>query len=172
MLAAASKDDIRYYLQGAYIDLDRERLVGSDGNILVSVPIRIDQREPDDMRLSESRQLIIPAPDRQPPLSVDRVEIEVTGYQVEFRYIGKHVVSYRGTLIEATYPDYQRVLCGNESAQIDRIRFNPDILARISKALHNKSVACMVNTHADGMKFNVTFSNNPDLVCTFMGCRG
>lgn len=137
-----SKNDIRYYLEGLYIDNDT--IVAMNGHICFKAPIESDE------------QRIIKF---QGKLPTNFKECVITGDIAEFTDDKLNVVAKLGVeTVDARYPDYNR-LYNSDVGKISEIGFRGDylqILGKTAKLLdeHQRCKFTFKNT-IDGVKVKI-----------------
>jgi DNA polymerase III beta subunit-like protein len=154
--AAASKDDLRPVMQGAYIDLKNRCIVATDAHILVSYPIKITEND------SEQDGFIVPTRlFNYLKYMVDLkkkdfsfVEFELTEDYAEAFYLGEMV--YRAKYIDGKYPLWKNVMpTKNDIQSINEIGLGFGVLKKLISALP---------TTVSGYKFSFTAKNKAILV--------
>jgi DNA polymerase III sliding clamp (beta) subunit (PCNA family) len=131
-LYCASKKDVRFYLNGAYLDFQKGRIVSTDGHRLfvgqidcADFPSVIVPRETieDAIKLAGKRstdcEIQIETPAGQTPI----VRIVTLGGTVH------------ATAIDGRFPEYERVIPTNCSGEV--AQFNPEILVNARAALNS-----------------------------------
>lgn len=166
-LCCAATKDIRYYLNGLYVEVmaTETRIVGCDGGTVAV--LRLLQDNPDCFTV------IIP---------IDIVKLAISGKSevLSLSHVdGKWVIGAIGfTAVEGKFPDYRRVIPNNHNGQA--AQFSTDLIAqfaKIGKALghkgnpiirHNGYDAAQVQFYGDNdfvgviMPLNAFTSKNPD----------
>jgi len=129
IVLASAKKDTRYYLNGSLFDFAAGRIVSTDGHVLLAVNVDATCEDP------AYGDVIVPR---------DALEVMSKGGKVTdiltFTYSadGLHIAREGGLSgswnpIDGKFPDYSRVFPKSTSG--DAGQFDPDLLARISKAL-------------------------------------
>ena len=163
-LECAGKKDVRYYLNGVFIDvLNEEELVycGTDGHILFAAKAPLDSTSGDPVGTS---------------LTIPRTVIEaalkgVKSQTVELAAV--HEGSYRlnQTIflpVDGKFPDYQRVIPQEVSGE--KATFDPDLLVRGSKAI-SLSVGGRGELQHNGEKAAVMTSASESVIVVVMPMR-
>ena len=129
VILASAKKDVRYYLNGSLFDFEAGRVVSTDGHVLLAVNV---DAVCDDVAYG---QVIIPRDALETMSKGGKVTDILTFTYDEFglRIAREGGLSGDWKPIDGTFPEYARVFpkeTNGEAAQ-----FDPDLLARISKAL-------------------------------------
>jgi len=166
LVLASAKKDIRYYLNGTLIDYKMGRAVSTDGHCLLAVNTDLA----DDYN---AESVIVP---REALESIarggkvtDSIEIAYDGETLKLsRQCG---LSINAVPIDAKFPEYTRIMpdsCNGEAAQ-----FDPELLARIGKALQlaadSKTIPTVGHNGASGA--TVFIDGNTTAIAVCMPCR-
>lgn len=170
VLAAAASYSERYYLNGFYVDREAERIVGTDGHRLISVPYTVleppaESEKPDhiwtfDPKLQKTKPL--PKKGRPEWVIVDTVAKEAAIYDSdpgEYPDTPCVDLNRREPIypIDGRYPDYKRVMPnGDASEALESIAFNPLLVSDIYSAL--KADAALFTFHGDDRAISVDFA--------------
>ena len=129
LILASAKNDVRYYLQGALIDFEAGRAVSTDGHCLLAINIETSVVDP------AYGSAIVPR-DALEQISKAGSKFDT----VEIAYGPDGVTLARSSGLQITvpaingrFPDYRRVI--PESISGEPAQFDPDLMARICKAL-------------------------------------
>ncbi len=164
--SVAPKDDVRYYLNGFYIDHERLQIVATSGSILVAYPIPLDNLDAD-------KSVILTIPARMPKKSCSQVVIESLGDRFTVTYLSPTGQDTQLVdPVDGTYPDYARMLVDKNrtATPISAVSFNPLLITPVCKALG----AAHVHTYhfaSATESIDVTFKAFPDMRITLMPCR-
>jgi len=162
---AAATKDVRYYLNGAYLDIENNVLVGTNGHIAVTAPIEIEQGE-------NIKSVILARPQIMPKKADDYVYIHIDNEtnDVMYHYHGKKMIVVCGGIVDGIYPDYARVMKVSDRGSQEKIAFNSQLIEPIQKAL--KSTGIILNLAADVLStIDIKFLNEPDINCVLMPFR-
>ena len=141
------KDD-RGAIQGFYIDPVNKVVVGTNGHILLAAPYEGEH-------LGGIYELV-KLPRRKVPYDVRFDENMAYG-------LGNTAAVL--TPIDATYPDWKRVVKVESTKAADRMTFDPELLAPVAAALGS---ACRLED--DGtQRYRVTWLGYPQIQCILMG---
>lgn len=141
LLEVAPKNDVRFYLNGACLDADRQLAVATDGHILIAFRVAIEGSGQAIVHTDTLSKVAKSFGRCKEPARVETGEGEVTFH------VNRDRIS--ASLTEGTFPDYTRVIpvetCG-ELAQ-----FNPELLARLARAFAKLGgTACPVEVQHNG----------------------
>lgn len=179
VLGARAVSDIRYYLNGFYLNPETLEIVGTNGHIMVIGDIEDCQKTTDETETG----FIFDGCPKPLPRNVTHVTIDTK--QADAMKLELHGDRYKGprfvelVLIDGKYPAYDQVKADNdESATVPAVQgFNTEYLYRVFKwggfkqencrakfvfGDHNKP--CAIYPRTDNEAFN-------SLHITLMGCR-
>ena len=167
-------NDTRRYLNGACLDCDAKRIIGTDGSVLMSAPLECDN--------GMTGQYILP-PVKGVKLGkyADPVEVHINADNRTATVNGSTIVE----LIDEKPPNYASIARHKDGdcAQIEGnyLVFNPQLIARVTVALAGprKVVACKFIPGAKpneitgnaSMPMRVFMPQYPDIEVTLMPCR-
>lgn len=145
LLATAAKDDIRYYLDGIYFDIEAMCAVATDGHALLRAPIIIQD---DTDRIAP---FILPRLATKPPAGGwARIDTDwQTVTYVTAKMIQKAVYQYAP--IDGKYPDYLRVIPDPDTLQpaFKALSFNPDLISRTTAPLKINDLCVKLRATSD-----------------------
>jgi DNA polymerase III sliding clamp (beta) subunit (PCNA family) len=176
VMIAAGKGDVREYLNGFYVDFERNVVVGTDGHRLITVPYgtTFTGKKPANIIYSRygangllGNTTPIPQKFKAHSVFVDTLKNTL---QVQNEK-GMIVLTERLARVDAKFPEYTRVMAGPsdlEDATPD-IAFNSLLVSGLQRALD----CCVVkfSFHKDFGPINLTFQDHPAVHCTLMPCR-
>ena len=158
--ACSGVDDVRYYLNTFYLDISEKRIVGTNGHILAYAPIEIDEGSgnANSVLFQAFRKPLMKSEDHMLLDTEDKTLSGVNQYDLE--------------VVDGKFPDYEKVLAGNDNQPCNTFAFNAEYLARIARWSHQQNGQCQLvfgetNLHAA----RVIFPKLPDLHVTLMPCR-
>lgn len=123
-LTCAADNEVRYYLNGVYLDWGRGRIAATDGHILFVAEIPVVK-----MPAVIVPRKVLDICRRDNPT---KIKFCRTGYQLTTdRFESELKLTY--TPIEHYFPDYHKVVPKTVSGEVGH--FNPVLLARCAKAL-------------------------------------
>ena len=170
----------RQYLEGLWIDPDRERLIATDGHVLLAVPMVLHAPPSNaDRKFCETHILPpVRVPRRREPFRV-AIEIEPDKklpVRLVYPDLDVPAESFRATPLPTPLPDWTRVAKYADFAPLAKLpdrfpAFNPTLLAPIGKAL--KAPGCRFEYPADPTSpVRVHWYAEPDLYCVLMPVHG
>jgi hypothetical protein len=180
LTACIRPDNARQFLDGLWIDPEREKLIATDGRVLLAVPMVIDDLEPasDQDRAFCETHILPPVrvPRRKEPFRVV-VEInpdESPSVQLAYPDLDAQAESCRATPLSNSkrLPDWTRVAKLADFTPLTQLpdrfpAFNPSLLSPIGKAL--KAPGCRLEYPADPLDpVRVHWYAEPDLYCVLM----
>ena len=129
VILASAKKDVRYYLNGSLFDFETARVVSTDGHCLLAVNVDATL---DDIAFG---QVVIPRDALEAITRGGKVtDILTITYGAEGLWIAREGgLTSKVEPIDGKFPDYARVFPKEASGEAGQ--FDPDLLARISKAL-------------------------------------
>ena len=129
VILASAKSDARYYLCGSLFDFENGRVVSTDGHVLLAVNV---DSECTDVAYGS---VIVKRADLEAIAKAGKVTDMLTvTYGADGLTIAReNGLSINAEPIDGRFPDYTRVF--PEKTSGDAAQFDPDLLARISKAL-------------------------------------
>lgn len=120
--AAKAKKDVRPYLNGLLFSAQGV-VVGTDGDILVKT--KCSDYEGENVILNF---------DRSPPANADKLKINLDSETCAFYKTGVEICLCRVTVIQGSYPDYNRIFPSSPVEANQELSVNTDLLAKIQKA--------------------------------------
>jgi hypothetical protein len=180
--ACIRPDNARQFLDGLWIDLEREKIIATDGHVLLAAPMVMHApRSLKDLEFCETHILPpIRVPRRKDPF---RVAIEIDpdeNLQGRLSYpdLEAFAESFRATPLSNSkrLPDWTRVAKYTDFAPLAKLperfpAFNPTLLAPIGKAL--KAPGCRFEYPADPISpIRVHWYAEPDLYCVLLPVLG
>tara|TARA_R110002020_G_scaffold29626_2_gene93568 strand:+ start:517 stop:1026 length:510 start_codon:yes stop_codon:yes gene_type:complete len=157
---AAPKNDVRYYLHGAYLNVETSELVVTDGHILVKHSVELD---------ADDISGIIPLEAFAYARRMKAERITTARAPV----LGAPTAYVNGAsfpLIDGTYPDYTKVM--PEAGEVT-ICLDLTLLDKIRKALFERTgptSKCVVSLQITDQHSSVRVESN-DNVAVIMPCR-
>jgi len=129
VILASAKSDTHYYLCGSLFDFENGRVVSTDGTVLLAVNV---DSECSDVAYGS---IIVKRSDLEAIAKAGKVTDMLTvSYGADGLTIAReNGLSINAEPIDARFPDYARVC--PEKTSGEAAQFDPDLLARISKAL-------------------------------------
>jgi DNA polymerase-3 subunit beta len=134
-----AKGDVRYYLNGVYLNKEKGRTEAANGYCLIAINSAEISDIPNSMIIQISGSIPASA------FYADVTMIDEKCGVIEFRDGAKNPVPKSGTrkraffdVIEGKYPDIDKVLPSKKLKKIEKIAFNPEYMgwaAKASKAL-------------------------------------
>lgn len=164
-VTAAAKKDVRYYLNGVYLDKEKSRIIGTDGCRLFIAPAEFTDGTESDVNV------IMSLPIKAPIKTDSNVVITVdNGQPVRVEYFNKRGLreSHLVTGIDGQYPDCDRVMASKGDTPVDMVSINPALIADVQKALDAKG--CRIHSPVDIGAHLIDFGD-PDIHYTVMGLR-
>jgi DNA polymerase-3 subunit beta len=132
---AAAEKDIRYYLNGVYVDAERGRLVATDGHILAC-----HVHEPNGQKSAIVPIDVVKAArvgGRKATLEIRAVTEEHTNQPMFEATNGRTGAVLRNQPIDGKFPEYQRVIPEKPAGE-PTITLNAELLVRLQRALSEK----------------------------------
>lgn len=167
---AAPKNDVRYYLHGAYLNVDTSELVVTDGHILVKHTVELDDGDISGIipleAFAYARKM------KAERITTARAPTTDTHYGAEV--LGAPTAYVNGAsfpLIDGTYPDYNTVM--PEAGEVT-ICLDLTLLDKIRKALFERTgptSKCVVSLQITDQHSSVRIETNDDNVAVIMPCR-
>jgi DNA polymerase III sliding clamp (beta) subunit (PCNA family) len=124
--ACKATKDVRYYLNGLYLDADRAKIVGTDGHMLYINDVDVGD-EPGPSIIFEPVKILV---------SAETVKVE----RHDDTCVMLHVTARNGSttmhickILDGRYPDYQAVTPPGDPAPTDVMGFNVEQLARLKQ---------------------------------------
>lgn len=162
LMAVTPKEDVRYYLNGIFINLKEGRIVATDGHRLLSVPcdiVGIDRRRNYD-------NIILALPNFKPKKSgAEEVQIDLDIHEQDARwyFTDRAMVTSSMTtkFIDGKYPEYQQIIdkaMAPAKRGSKKVGFNPRYLYDVTVALD--MAGCALNLHGSDNAFYVTFDED------------
>jgi DNA polymerase-3 subunit beta len=169
---AMAQQDVRYYLNGLFFDLQGSKLtvVGTEGHRLAMAKFEVDQRADKD------RQLIVP---RKTVLEMLRLldgsddAIKLVLGDDHFIFESGSIL-FRSKLIEGNFPDYRRVIpSGVDNKLICKRKELKEVLGRVAILANEKYRAVRMKLSADNLSLSAHNQENEeaeeDLGVTYSG---
>lgn len=150
------RHEIRYYLQGLYVNYQTGRVVSTDGCRLLVSPLfepDVDDTPPQILKFIGKNPSI--------PKGADRVVLDTDAKTMTAYKKDNILAVYPYEILDGTYPDYARVIQGYESegAAVLDYGINAEYLADVQKALGAKG--CKLSPRGDaGQVVKVDFLPN------------
>jgi DNA polymerase III sliding clamp (beta) subunit (PCNA family) len=153
----SSKEEVRYYLNGVYVDIDESvcTMVATDGHRLIKIDHHDESYEGDKFKGIIPRQII-------DKIKITRgmddalIHVAESG-KITIEYDGD---SFSGELVDGTYPDYTRVIPkvpkNNKGAA--QMGFNPKYLADFEK------INSILGYKTSGIKMIITGEREPVII--------
>ena len=162
LLANVAKNDVRYYLDGIYLDHEEGVMVATDGHAMTWVPFDTTDE------LSES---IIFSTTKPVAKSVDYVEIWIESGADTLRWLQRGESHQIGlTRVDGKFPDWKRVRGdGLNGVDVSTVAFNPNLVSRTSKALGIDGVSLTFTRDLGPIK--VEYPKAPDVHSVVMPMR-
>jgi len=170
---AAQKNDVRYYLHGAYLNVETSELVVTDGHILVKHSVEIDDGDISGIipleafayaRKTKSERITTakaaPLANRDGWIGDDTTGVPTA-----------YVNGATFPLIDGTFPDYLKVV--PEATEVT-IYLDLTMLDKIRRALFEKTgptSKCVVSFQITDQNSSVRIETNDDNVAVIMPCR-
>ncbi len=180
----AGDDDVRYYLNGILIDFANGLLVATDGHRLLKYPIDVEhawtsisKKQPDTIVAVTSRKV-----DAGGQIRIDvsdaggSFENRATATATAFSKTGKQKWSEVVEIIDAEFPDYDRVIPPwtkmADGGTVPAIAYNPVLMGEVVSALIPGGCACRVHPTTDGKgACRVVIASCPDAELILMPMR-
>lgn len=167
--------DIRYYLNGIFLDKENGRVCGTNGHVLIIC---------EDEKFKEIPHSMIVKIQGSIPASADHADLTVLddyGGYMSFRKPGGSPVVKGGArlrifydVIEGKYPDVDKVLPQGKTKKIDKIGVNASYMGDIAKACRALGVGieqvCM-EFRGDSKSINVILPSVDNVKVVLMPCR-
>jgi DNA polymerase III sliding clamp (beta) subunit (PCNA family) len=166
---AAPKNDVRYYLHGAYLNVETSELVVTDGHILVKHTVELD--DGDISGIIPLEAFAYARKTKEERITTARAPTTDTHYGAEV--LGVPTAYVNGAsfpLIDGTYPDYTSVM--PEPTEVT-ICLDLTLLDKIRRALFEKtgpSSKCPVTIQITDKHSGVRIESD-DNVAVIMPCR-
>ena len=163
---AAPKNDVRYYLHGAYLNVETSELVVTDGHILVKHTVEVDD---DDI----SGIIPLEAFAYARKMKAERITTSIDDLVATAHVNGASNGSLFGAsfpLIDGTYPDYTKVM--PEAGEVT-ICLDLTLLDKIRKSLFERTgptSKCVVSLQITDQHSSVRIESD-DNVAVIMPCR-
>ena len=158
---AAPKNDARYYLHGAYLNIETSELVVTDGHILVKHTVEVDD---DDI----SGIIPLEAFAYARKMKAERI---TTARAPVLGAPTAYVIGASFPLIDGTYPDYTKVM--PEAGEVT-ICLDLTLLDKIRRSLFERTgptSKCVVSLQITDQNSSVRIETNDDNVAVIMPCR-
>ena len=179
--ACIRPDNVRQFLDGLWIDPDREKLIATDGHVLLAAPMVLHAPVSDQDRAFCGTHILPPVrvPRRKDSFRV-AIEIDQEDARVRLAYpdLDAPELSFRTTPLSNSkrLPDWTRVAKLADFIPMVKLpdrfpAFDPTKLAPIGKAL--KAPGCRLEYPADPTSpIRVHWYAEPDLYCVLMPVQG
>ena len=154
VVPCCAKNDIRYFLNGVFVEIIKKevRFVGTNGRVLAVHRQSIDEE-------IDKCSFIIPLEVVEMALKLKRESM-----LLEFNGVGSFLCGIRFDPVEGLFPDYRRVM--PESVSGVAAQFSLDILAKVKKVEKIIKSGVAIIKHNGTFGFTFYFESNDD----FVGC--
>jgi DNA polymerase III sliding clamp (beta) subunit (PCNA family) len=131
LVHTASKDVVRYHLNGICIDFQSGYAVATDGHALARMPLYDVPKE-----YKKRKQAIIDRAAAEYMLKLkgtdfDLMEVDFSDTEISIKYPGREA---KFLLIDGKYPEYEAVIPRNDRQEVV-FSFDPELLMRLAKAM-------------------------------------
>jgi DNA polymerase III sliding clamp (beta) subunit (PCNA family) len=151
--AVTSSDDLRPAMQGVLFDKENERLVATDGHVLLMMPVK---------EISETDHTAI--------IPVAAFDKKAESYTVTEEETTVHYSSGKKEIypnIQELYPKYNSVLPKNMEEPVEQIGVDIEIIARLQKCLKpladKKKIKIKLSFNGSGRGINFNLMDDPEV---------
>jgi len=175
-IKCASKQDVRYYLNGVYLDFPKGRIVATNGHIMFIGQIEsaalspvIVSRETVELALKSMTKRA--RDDNDVEVIIDGAAIEiVTSGTVNQSGVRVGATSFKATAIDGRFPDYEQVVVREVSGTT--AQFDADLVATCADALRTYTaqythIAWQIQHNGD----SASLMTGTNCLCVVMPCR-
>jgi len=172
---ATSKEETRYYLKGVLVEKrdDGVRLVATDGHILLRTDTEGFSPAEPIILSTDIMEKAFKAKGKNPWVYGDTATgiIQVVDFDSDAEDHPRLGVCEL-TVIDATYPDYTRVIPERKSGD-DCVQFDPNLVAKLHKAgcVFGKNYTMRFTSETSGSPMLVEYSHAPQMIGVLMPRR-
>lgn len=163
LLKVAPKQDVRFYLNGIFFDIEKQKAVSTDGHMMAVASIIAES----DLESS----VIVGLSDRQIPAKTESVVI-YQDHAICFSLpggIGERLKMMPIELISGDYPNWEKVTTHDKpNIEMDSQWFNPALLSRLTQVIHKDGAGVRLNFKGRWEAIHVKFSGSLECVDAFV----